>query len=416
MPAKPVTVAVIGAGGRGIGFGRLLASTPLWGRVVAVAEPRPEYREAFAAAHALTPDRVFRDWRELVALPKLADAVIIATMDRDHVGPAVACTALGYHMFLEKPMATTLEDCEAIAASQRKAGTITSVCHSLRYHKAFALLKDIVSSGRIGATVSVDQLEQVAWWHQAHSFVRGNWGNESRSSPMLLAKSCHDLDYIAFLVARPCRRVSSFGSLTYFTPRNAPAGSGERCVECAVEPECPYSAIRHYILGNRASWPASAIAHEHSEQAHWEAIRRGPYGRCVWKTDNDVVDHQVVAMEFDGQVTATFTMTAFTQRGGRKIRVHGTEGEVEFTDEWLELRTFRDNSTQRIVPGSEPGGHGGGDHRVLLSFLRAVAAGDPSLVTSDVQESLATHRIVFAAERSRREGRTVELGSAAQER
>jgi predicted dehydrogenase len=404
-----VSVAIVGAGSRGFGFADIISRIPQWATIGAVAEPRREYREAFAALYRLPRDRVFTDWRELAARPRLCDAVVVATQDRDHVEPAVAFTQMGCHMLLEKPMATTLEDCRRIARAQEEAGTITCVCHSLRYNRSFAELSKVVQDGRIGRVITIDQLEQVAWWHQAHSYVRGNWGNEERSSFMLLSKSCHDIDYIAHLAGSDCQRVLSFGSLSYFTRQNAPAGSGERCTSCAVEPGCAYSALKRYVDCEREQWPASVVSAEHTREAHLRAVTEGPYGRCVWKCDNDVVDHQVVCMEFDSGLTATFTMTAFTQAGGRRIRVHGTEGEVEFTEERMWVRTFADERTETTVFETEEGGHGGGDARVVVSFIASIRENNSALVLTDVRESLRTHAVVFAAELSRRQGRMVAM-------
>jgi predicted dehydrogenase len=417
MSENLITVAIIGAGGRGQGFAELVKASGLagLGEIVAVAEPRDAYREMLATKFALPEPRVFRTWQEFAAQPKMCDAVVISTMDRDHVGPAVACLEKGYHVLLEKPMAVSLEDCQAIEAAQRKAGTIVAVCHSMRYHKGFAKVKELIDAGRIGEVVTVDQLEQVAFWHQAHSFVRGNWGNEGRSTFMLLAKSCHDIDYICHLVGKPCRKVASFGALNYFTAANAPAGSTARCTDgCQVERECPYSAIRTYVEADHLDWwPADVCSPVHTREAHLEAVKTGPYGRCVYRCDNDVVDHQVVLLEFDGGVTATFTMTAFTQGGGRRVRVHGTEGTVDFDEEQVVLRTFADNNVETIALGAESGGHGGGDWRVVSSWLRAIRTGDRNLVLTDAQASLRTHTVVFAAERARREGRAVEVAELA---
>lgn len=408
--SRPIAVAVLGAGGRGNLFGDLVARMTGRAKVVAVAEPREAYRSKFAATHGLTGDAVFGDWREFVARPKMCDAVVVATMDREHVGPAVACLEKGYHLLLEKPMAVTLEDCRAIEAAQRRSGRVVAVCHSLRYNKSFATLKRLLDSGRIGKLVSLDQLEAVAFWHQAHSFVRGNWGREAESTFMLMAKSCHDVDVICYLVGAPCRRVSSFGSLFHFRPENAPEGSAERCTDgCAVEDTCPYSAIRRYVDGDREGWPACVVSPDHSREAHLEAIRKGPYGRCVWRAGNDVVDHQVVAMEFEAGVTATFTMTAFTQRGGRKVRLHGTEGDIECEEDRIVVRPFASGDTEEIAVKPEEGGHGGGDERVVRSWLRAIRENNPSLILTSAQESLRSHTLVFAAERARLEGRTVPL-------
>lgn len=411
MPSrKPKTIAILGAGARGTGFAELISQHGQWGRVAAVAEPREPYRQAMVRNHGLGSNCVFDTWQEFVKRPRLCDAVIIATPDRDHAGPAVACLRKGYDLLLEKPMATALSECRAIERAQRQSGGMVGICHSLRYQKGFRKVKELIDAGAIGRVVTIDQLEQVAYWHQAHSYVRGNWGNEGRASFMLLAKSCHDIDYVAWLAGSACRRVSSYGSLAHFRRENAPEGSPARCTDgCPAESGCPYSALRWYVNGRRDVWPAAVISPGHSREEHLEAVRSGPYGRCVYRCDNDVVDHQVVAMEFAGGVTATFTMTAFTQGGGRRLRVHGDRGELAFDERTITIRTFGDDNVTEIALGPEPGGHGGGDVRVVRDWLRALHTRDRSLVVADAQESLRTHTIVFAAERSRREGRAVSL-------
>ncbi|HOF89008.1 MAG TPA: Gfo/Idh/MocA family oxidoreductase, partial [Armatimonadota bacterium] len=259
--------------------------------------------------------------------------------------------------------------------------------------------------------------EQVAFWHQAHSFVRGNWGNEARSTFMLLAKSCHDIDYLSYLVGAPCARVASSGSLSYFTEANAPEGSADRCVNgCRVERDCPYSAIKAYVEAEHLErWPAEVCSPVHTTAAHLEAITTGPYGRCVYRCDNDVVDHQVVLLEYAGGVTATFTMTAFTQQGGRRVRVNGTAGTIDFDESTITVRTFADNNVETIALGAESGGHGGGDWRVVNAWLRAIKSNDAALILTDAQESLRTHTIVFAAEKARTAGRMVAMAEMAEE-
>ncbi len=378
--------------------------------MVAVAEPQADLREHFAAEHGLAGDRCYSDWRELLAAGEHIDAVVVTTMDRDHAEPAIAALEAGHHLLLEKPMAPTWEECRRIAAAAEDAPGITAVCHSLRYARPFRLLKEVVDSGRLGQVATVDHLEQVLWWHQAHSFVRGKWGNEARSAFMLLAKSCHDIDFLTYLLGRRCRAVSSFGSLSYFTEDHAPEGSGERCVDCGVEPTCPWSALKLYVDADRESFPArGASPFDHRREAHLAAVSDGDYGRCVWKCDNDVVDHQVVALEYEGGATATLTMTGFTAVGGRRTRVHGTEGVADFSEHGIEVSRYGQGAVERIEIQEEAGAHGGGDRRLADAWLQAIRSGDRSGVATDVQTSLATHRIVFAAEQARRERRVVEL-------
>jgi predicted dehydrogenase len=353
---------------------------------------------------------VFKTWQEFCEKPRMCDAVVISTLDQQHVGPAVACLDKGYDLLLEKPMATTLADCRAIEQAQRRSGKIVSVCHSLRYHKGFRKVKDLVAAGAIGRLITVDQIEQVNYWHQAHSFVRGNFGNEGRTTFMLMAKSCHDIDFLCYLIGEPCLRVSSFGDLTYFKRESAPPNSTERCTDpCPVESTCPYSAIKLYVDADRVHWPAAMCSHDHSREAHFKAIQTGPYGRCVYKCDNDVVDHQVVNLQFARDITATFTMTAFTLDGGRQLRAHGTTGEIHFNETTITLKTFADRNVQTIQIGSEQGSHGGGDARVIEDWLLALHSRDDAGIVANAQESLASHTVVFAAEKSRREKRMVEI-------
>jgi predicted dehydrogenase len=252
------TVAILGAGSRGTGFGKLVHHYGHLGKVAGVAEPRDEYRKSFAEEHQIPGTMVFRTWEEFCQHPRLCDAVVISTMDQQHIAPAVACLDKGYDVLLEKPMATSLADCRAIEQAQNRSGRIVSVCHSMRYHKGFRKVKELIKGGAIGRLITLDLIEQVNYRHQAHSFVRGNFGNEGRATFMLLAKSCHDIDYLSYLVGEPCLRVSSFGALTYFKRENAPPKSTERCTDpCPLESKCEYSAIKVYVDGERQYWPSS---------------------------------------------------------------------------------------------------------------------------------------------------------------
>jgi predicted dehydrogenase len=354
----------------------------------------------------------FESWDQLLAKPKLADIAINTLMDKLHAPSATKALGLGYHMLLEKPMATTLADCIAIDRARRENGRIVSVCHSMRYHLCYTEVKRLLDAGAIGRLVSFDLVEGVEYIHQSHSFVRGNWGNEGRSTFMLLAKSCHDIDLLGYLVGKPCRRVSSFGSLTYFRPENAPPGAPERCTDgCPAEGQCMYSALKVYLPEEAPSWFADHADFRGKPVAEkMEKLKTGPYGRCVYRCDNDVVDHQVVGFEFDGEVTGTFTMTAFDP-GGRRLRLHGTEGQIEAEAKTNTVELYRPANKSRIktVIPFQPGEHGGGDAAVMAGLLRAIRNNDPSQVLTGTAESLRTHAVVFAAEKARREKRVVEL-------
>ena len=410
-----ITIAVVGAGSRGTTYARAAAVTGVPTRVVAVAEPRVEYRQRLSDEFGVDASRQFNDWQEMASLPRLADAVIIATLDQEHTGPALAFADLGYHILLEKPMATTETECRQIVLAARRNGVLLAVCHVMRYTPSTRALKELLDSGQLGRVVSIRRLEPVGWWHFAHSYVRGNWRSEAESSPMLLAKACHDIDWIRYMTGRRCLRVSSFGSLTHFRAENKPDGAGERCIECSVEQSCAYSAVRFYTdrLDQRnTGWPVDVLTAFPDRASVLDALRTGPYGRCVYTSDNDVVDHQVVNMEFEGGLTAAFGMTAFTRPRPRVDNIFCTNAEVSGDGRHLEIFDFLSERSSSIDASPKAAGiddgHGGGDVGLVEAFVQAIARDDPSLVF-EPEEALESYRILFAAERSRRSGKTVEI-------
>src|SRR5256884_848402 len=301
---RPVTLALLGTGSSGRTFSSFAQRYPDRARVVAVADPRTERREILADQLGVAADKRFDDWRDLAAQERLADAVIVTTPDREHVGPACRFAELGYHVLLEKPIAPTRAGCIEVIDAVEKAGVILAVCHVMRYTTYTDQVKTILAKGRLGQLVGVEHLEPVGWWHFAHSFVRGNWRRIDQSGPSILTKCCHDLDWLRYVVGRPATAVSSQGGLRHFTAANRPAGAADRCLDRAVEPDCPYSAVRLYVgcLGdpNRERWPLSVLTTELTEEGVRRALRDGPYGRCVYACATCVPGHPVLTVPFEG--------------------------------------------------------------------------------------------------------------------
>lgn len=413
----PVSLIIIGAGSRGGSFAQFALEHPDLARVVGVADPRLFYRQKVASQHNLPAENVAEDWKELVERPKFADAVIIATPDRYHAEPAVAFANRGYAMLLEKPMATNPADCRRIVEAVEKNQILFAVFHDFRYFTYTQKLKETIDSGLIGDIVSIQHLEPVGYWHYAHSYVRGNWRNEAESSFMLLAKSCHDIDWLRYIMGLRCLKVSSFGSLTHFKKSQKPPAAGDamRCLDCAYETQCPYSAKRFYqtrLREGNIDWPLDVITPEFTEESVLTALRTGPYGRCVYECDNDVVDHQVVNLLYENGATASFTMTGCSEFGDRKTTIFGTRGELRGDLSKLVHYDFLSGETSVIdttPPDSPQGGHWDGDINVLKAFMYTVATGDTRCILSGARETLETHLTVFAAEQSRREGRTVDV-------
>ncbi|HOT92480.1 MAG TPA: Gfo/Idh/MocA family oxidoreductase [Anaerolineae bacterium] len=409
-------ILIIGAGSRGTGYATYFREFPDRGQVIGVAEPRDAYRERLVNAHNIPADNVFTDWQDAAARPRFADAVIIATQDRMHTEPAIAFAKLGYHVLLEKPMAPTPEECRAVVDTAKAAGILFGVCHVMRYTRFTQRLKAMVEAGVIGDLVSIQHLEPVGFWHQAHSFVRGNWRNESESGPMLLTKSCHDLDWLRYMMGVPCEAVSSFGTLKHFRKEQQPQGASDRCLDCAVEPDCPYSAKRIYLTAldrGYTGWPVDVLTPHVSRESVLEALRTGPYGRCVYACDNDVVDNQVVNMQFAGDRTASFSMMAFTQMRNRETRLFGTRGELTCDGRLIHHYNFMTDSTETIDTETGDaavlGGHGGGDYWLMHHFSQALLDEDQGQILSGPDETLESHLMVFAAEQARKENRVVKL-------
>lgn len=413
---NPVKLIIVGAGDRGTTYTNYAVEHPDWAEVVGVAEPRQYYRNRMVKTHNIQPENIYTDWEEMVKKDKFADAVIISTQDRLHVRPAVAFANKGYHILLEKPMAPNEKDCRRITEAVLKNQIIFAVCHVLRYTRYTQQIKAIIDSGTIGEVVSVQHLEPLGYWHQAHSFVRGNWRNENQSSPMLLSKSCHDLDWIRYIIGSRCIQISSFGNLKHFRKENKPYNAGARCMGCSFEPKCSYSAKKIYL--GRAKhgdfeWPVKVITTNLTVKGVQKALQNGQYGRCVYECDNDVVDHQVVSMLFENGCTSSFTMTAFTEQADRKTRIFGTLGYLEGDGNTIEHLDFLTDRTNVIQTGDSDGsilsGHGGGDYELMKSFIASVANNDPKKILSGPVETLETHLMVFAAEKARHQNCVIEL-------
>ena len=417
--AYPIRVAICGMGSRGKdAYAPIAELLPENMQIVAIAEPDDAKREECARRYHIPPECCFLTGEEMFSRGRLADAAFICTQDQHHVVHAVAALRQGYHLLLEKPIATSLEDVQTIQRAAEAANRRVIVCHVLRYAPFFEELKASIERGDVGDVVCIQALENVAYWHQAHSFVRGNWRNQAESTFMLLAKCCHDLDYLVWLCGGGrCARVSSFGSLRHFRPECAPEGAAARCTAgCRAKEACPYDAEKIYltneatgVLRGHTDWPCDILALHPSEETIREAIERGPYGRCVYACDNDVVDNQIVNMKFENGVHCQLMMTAFTAHGGRSIRILGTRGAIEadMHRNIIEIQPFGQSARTIDVSklGRDLAGHGGGDGRLVSEFLALLHdGGEPGGRMTTLAASAESHYIAFAAEQSRLNG------------
>ena len=419
---KQLKVILIGAGNRGRIYCRHMKNMPEKYQLVGVAEPHDLKRTAFAEEYGIPEEARYKSWEDILSVPKMADIAVIATNDDCHYEPVMKAIELGYHILLEKPVAQTAEHCTAMANAAKKKGVSVLVCHVLRYTQFYKTLKSIVENGMIGEVVSLDQVEGVGDTHFAHSFVRGNWHDSNATTPIVLAKTCHDLDIIQWLVGKTCNKVSSFGSLTYFTEKNAPAGAPVCCASgnCPERKNCPYDSISTYVENPHKYWYKSyfrnAVAtHEKfTEEEYLEALKQTDYGLCVFHANNNVPDHPVVSMEFEGGATAQLTFNAFNN-GGRYTRIYGTKGEVYAfaADEEIVVHTFSDRKNH-VIPLSKvdetiTGGHGGGDFGIVYDLYEYLTGTYNGFDIAEIDISVQNHMMAFAAEESRLTNNIVDV-------
>ncbi len=409
-----ITAILIGAGQRGAAvYAKYALEHPEDINIVAVAEPNKERREHFAKEHNILPEYVFEDWNDLLALEKIADCAMVCTQDKFHIEPVKVALSKGYHVMCEKPMSPSARECVEMGQYAEKYNRTLTICHVLRYSPFYVKLKEVLESGVIGDIVSMQHIECVGYWHQAHSFVRGNWRKEEETSPMILAKSCHDMDILVWLLDKKCEKVSSFGSLKHFCEEEAPIGSGKRClVDCQIEETCPYSAKKIYLV--EEEWYSDTIRKvvslDDSPEKMVEALKEGPYGRCVYHCDNDVVDHQVVNLLFEDGVTVSFTMAAFTYEGSRVMNIMGTRGQIlgDMERNKIEVKEFLTGNKTEIHIKTSAGGHSGSDDRFMKGFIKTVQS-EGEYSVSSANMSVSSHLIALAAEESRVEGTTIDL-------
>ncbi len=414
---RRLKVILIGAGNRGETYTSIMYEMPEKYQVVAVAEPIDSRREEIREKHGISEDMCFKEWTSLLALGKIADIAIIATMDQQHFEPAMKAIECKYDILLEKPIAPTAKECRQIALHAREYGVKVVVCHVLRYTSLFRRLKDLIDDGEIGRVMSINHEECVGNVHQSHSFVRGNWGNTKRSAIMLLAKSCHDMDILQWLVGKKVKKVQSFGALTYFKKENAPEGAPDRCIQgCPVGETCPYNAVKLYLEDKENRWFRTTCAREAdpTDEMIKKAITTTQYGKCVFKCDNDVVDHQTVNLLFEDDTTAVFTMNAFN-KGGRYIHIMGTKGELHASMEQesaIELYDFETKKTKTIPVCGREGiteGHGGGDQGIIETLYEYLTGSYKGKSVSDIAVSCDNHLIAFAAEQARLTSTVVDM-------
>ena len=416
MSQKPITAVILGAGHRSLIYGDVSLSHPDILKIVGVVDINPQKADFAAKRYGVDPSRVFYSVDELVKCGKIADIVINGTMDAQHVPTSLPLLSLGYDMLLEKPFATGAKELAELYATAKENKNAIFVCHVLRYASFYLGIRRILEEGVLGKIVSINMAEDISMHHTVISYVRGQWNNENTGTPLLLAKSCHDIDLMMWMMGNDTpTTVYSVGGDYSFSPDKAPIGSGTRCLlDCPLEEGCPFSAGKHYLPDDIAHafyvWGNEKLTQEEKR----EALKRdNPYGRCIFRCGHEGVDHQSVTITFDSGAVGIFTLTGGAPKDERRIQIVGTKGSLSgtFEENAFTVRlTKPDGSyTETVYDALKDSKefHGGGDEALVLDFCEYLKTGKPSLSFSELSDSLTSHLVIFAAEKSRKSGQVV---------
>jgi len=398
-------LALIGAGQRGMIYARY-AYEKRGVEIAAIIDINEDKRIVAAKEFHVPQNMLFDNTKDFYSKGKIADAIIIATMDRDHYRHIMPAIDLGYDILLEKPISPDIQECLKIQENAHKNKVKIVVCHVLRYTQFFSKIKKVIDSGELGKIITIQHAENIGNFHMAHSFVRGNWRNSDETSPIIMQKSCHDMDILLWLVDSECKEISSFGNLSYFKEENAPKGSTDCCLDCPLADKCRFDGRKAYIpiIGD---WPATVLTEDQTEKGILKALREGPYGRCVFRCDNNVCDNQTTNILFKNGVTATFHLSGFTNKMHRTIKIMCENGDIcgDDSEDYFTITHYSSNSkykgkTRKVMVNNEEGFHGGGDYRLTMDFLDALENKKIEL-RSSIDRSIESHLMAYAAEQSR---------------
>ncbi|NLA76432.1 MAG: Gfo/Idh/MocA family oxidoreductase [Clostridiales bacterium] len=418
---NPVTAVIVGGGHRAFTYADLSLECPEKLKIVGIADPNPIRRKKAAERYGFDEEHCYENALELAAVPKFADAIINGTMDHQHVYTSIPLLEKGYDMLLEKPFAVNEEEMARLTDVVKKHGNKVMICHVLRYAPFYYEIKKRILSGEIGKIINIQTLEHVSYHHVSTSYVRGKWSNSEKShTSMLLAKCCHDLDIMMWMMSEtePCA-VSSFGSTMQFNAANAPEGAADRCYDCKHIDSCEYSAKKLYIEHPQRwefyVWDSLEDVENPSIDEKIKLIKGdSPYGRCIYKCDNNVVDHQSVLVGFKDGATGTHNMVGGSTFPSRRIHIVGTKGEIfgNLEDNFFTVSRINASSPEErdvetvdlSALSTQLDAHGGGDIRMVKDFVDFQRGETPSIACTAISDSVAGHLSVFLADRSREQG------------
>lgn len=402
---KKIKVGLIGLGNRGGMYYDFAKSNSDLCEVVAIVDFK--LKQQLERVGNPNIQYVFDNTEDFFAANIVLDLLVISSMDKYHYLDAKQGILHGYHLLLEKPIACSYDEVVEIAELAKKHERKVVVCHVLRYTMFYKEIKRLIDNGTLGEIVNINATENVAYWHQCHSYVRGNWHNTKETAPQILTKCSHDFDIVTWLMNKKPTALSSFGDLYFFKKENKPKNSTNQCHDCPLGYNCDFNAYKFYLKNK--DWLKPFMGNDVRDEKIDAFLKNSNFGHCVFDMDNDTVDHQVVNIQFDDNTTASLTMNAFSRNCYRDIKVYGTKGDLvgNFEENMIHvnLYNYKDESFDIDIKKltSDFSGHGGGDAVMFKELLHYLLYGNKTDSLTLLEDSVVSHKMAFLSEKSRLE-------------
>ena len=427
---KKISCVILGYGDRSSRYAEYAINVPEELEVVGVIDVNELKRRQAKETFTLEEHQIYESLDDFLQADVKCDVVINGTMDELHYETTMPLLERGYNILLEKPVTANPEELLKIQKKAKEKDCKVVVCHVLRYTPFYSKIKSIIDSGKIGKIISMQLNEHVWYGHFVNSYVRGKWRSEREcGSGLLLAKCCHDTDLMCWLnnITTP-ESVSSFGQKAFFTEENAPEGATQFCYECPNQAGCMFNAEKFQIEKDFIpfyTWaginkPLDEITLEEKR----EFLKKDTYGQCVFKTDMDIVDRQCVSVQFGNGSIGTLNMVGGASKAGRHIHIVCEYGEIVgyiednkilvrvfdkdkvwYDEEWIDFSAENDLGEE----DNSVGGHYGGDYYIMKDLVRFLNGMPTSVSTTVIDDSINSHLICYAAEKSRKENVVVNL-------
>lgn len=369
-----IGIAVIGASMRSTIIMTYVKQHPEVGYIAGVYDTIPDRGRFLLDNYGDNTDAVIYDSLEAAVNDDRVQAVFIGTPDNAHVEPAVKALQAGKHVYCEKPLAITLEDCDTIIEAAKKSGAIFYLGMNLRHSPVHEKMHEILESGELGKLLTIEANEYYYGgrtyfrrWNRLRKFGGGLW----------VTKACHDFDLLDWFAGDKPVKVFATANLSHYKPDPA---KGTACRNCPITDTCP----DFYDINNPSNDDDRPDVAENARKmdalAEMTEKATGVFrDMCLYNSDKDTFDNGIAVVEYDNDVRATYTVNVVSARGTRQMRLMGTDGAAEGDMETGKITVWKrhtDKVCELDLSDQINSSHGGADDRILADFFHCCETGN----------------------------------------